>query len=149
MRTRIGDPVDRHALRRIGGPDGDIAGGLVFAPARDLGEWRQVEDELTEAFLLSREAMAVEAPVVYLLRSPAILGRSGPLDSAVAAGLVGGARALAFEGRRRGRYATVIGVDGDEPPDRVAEAVTFALTTRAAAGQVVMLGHEHLGAMLP
>ncbi|MFA3878006.1 hypothetical protein ABS735_30835 [Streptomyces sp. MMCC 100] len=149
MRVRIGDPADHDALGHIGGPDGDIRDGLVFAPARGLEDWRQAEDELTEAFLLSRAAMAAEAPVVYLLRSATVLGRSGPLDSAVAAGLVGGARALAFEGQRRGRYASVIGVDGDEPPGRVAEAVAFALTTRAAAGQVVVLGREHLGAMLP
>ena len=68
----------------------------------------------------------VKAPVVYVVHLPAVVGRSGAVD-----------------------WAVVVGVDGDESAETIAQAVTFTLTTRTAAGQVVMLGNQHLGAMLP
>jgi len=126
-----------------------IAGALVFTPAGDLADWEAVEDELAEAFNRTREAWLAGTPVVYVVRTQAVLGRAAPLDAAVAAGLVAGARALAFEGQRDHRYATVIAAADDVASEAIAEAVAFAVTSRSALGQVLTLGSEHLGAMLP
>jgi hypothetical protein len=145
LKLRVGDHSTREALEWGSGE----RGGLVFAPVDDLPDWDAVENELTEAFTLSREATLAEAPVVYLLRMRAVLGRAGPLDSAVAAGLVAGARALAFEGQRHARYATVIATADDVAPQTIAEAVGFAIESRGSLGQVLTLGAEHLGALLP
>lgn len=161
MRVRIPSAAVAAALVGPGGPDGldgldgldgDIGDGLIFAPRSGLTAWEEVEEELAEAFRLSREAMIAEAPVVYVLHADAVLGRAPVLDSAAATALVGGARALAFEGKRRGRYATVIGIDPAEDPEALEQlrrAVEFTTSTRSAAGQIVMLADQHLGAMLP
>ena len=145
MKVRVGEHPARQALE-WGGGERD---GLVFAPVQDLPDWAAVEDELAEAFTLSREATLADAPVVYLLRMRAVLGRAAPLDSAVAAGLVAGARALAFEGQRHARYATVVAAADDVAPETIAEAVGFAIESRGSLGQVLTLGTEHLGALLP
>ncbi|MFT4233166.1 MAG: hypothetical protein QM606_10385 [Leucobacter sp.] len=152
MRVRTPSAALAEALARLGSADGEIAGGLVFAPRSGIASWEEAEEELADAFGLSRQAMIAEAPVVYVLHADAVLGRAPVLDSAVADALVGGARALAFEGRRRGRYATVIGVDAAEDEAALAQlarSVEFTMSTRSAAGQILMLADQHLGAMLP
>ncbi|WP_449282522.1 hypothetical protein [Leucobacter sp.] len=152
MRLRIPSAAVAEALTGLAARDGGIHDGLVFAPRSGLAAWEEVEEELAEAFRLSREAMIAEAPVVYVLHADAVLGRAPVLDSAAATALVGGARALAFEGRRRGRYATAIGIDPAEDPDaleHLRRGIEFTMDTRSAAGQITMLTDQHLGAMLP
>jgi hypothetical protein len=146
LRLRVGDHRAHEALRWVGGEDVE---GLVFAPARGLADWDAAEDELAEAFRLSREATLADAPVVYLLDMDAVLGRADPLDSAVATGLVAGARSLAFEGKRYERYAAVVAADEDVTPEAIAEAVGYALSSRSALGQVLSLGSAHVGALMP
>lgn len=138
----------RAAAALRAGLEGD-APGLVFAPAAGLPDWDAAEDELAEAFLLTQAAAAGGAPVVYLVDAAAVLGRGAPLDAAVATGLLGGARALAFEGRREERYATVVAAGASVAPAAIAQAIELLLHTRAANGTVHALGAEHLGAMLP
>ncbi|MBJ8348376.1 hypothetical protein [Antrihabitans sp. YC2-6] len=139
------------AVSELGGALKDIGpdDGLIFEARTGLGEWTDAEDELTEAFELSRAAALTDAPVVYLVRSDAILGRAAPLDAAVATGLLGGARALAFERRKSGSYATVVAVGDNVEPAAVAHAVDLLVATRGANGQIFTLGAEHLGAALP
>lgn len=149
MRVHVGSSSIATALEPFGNSSASLDDGLVFSPRDNITTWSEVEEVLTDAFRLSQAAMIAEAPVVYVLRADAVIGRAGVLDSAVAAGLVGGARALAFEGLRKGRYATVLGIDSGEPTASLPAAVEFVLTNRSAAGQVTMLGKEHLGAMLP
>jgi hypothetical protein len=147
--VRIHVPDEHRAAAALrAGLEGE-APGLVFAPARDLQDWDAAEDELTEAFLLTQNAAADGAPVVYLVDTHAVLGRSAPLDAAVATGLLGGARALAFETRRAAGYATVVAADDTVEPAAIAQAIEVLLHTRAANGTVHALGAEHLGAMLP
>jgi hypothetical protein len=139
----VGDHRAAEALRWVGGE------GLVFAPARGLEDWDTAEDELAEAFRLARETTLADEPVVFLLDTDAVLGRAAPLDAAVATGLVGAARSLAFEGKRYARYATVVAADADVAPDTIADAVGFAVHSRGALGQVLTLGSAHVGALLP
>lgn len=152
MRVRVHSDAVAEALAGLGDATAEPEDGLIFAPRPGLETWSEVEEELVEAFRLSQRAMAGDAPVIYVLRADAVLGRAPVLDSAAADALVGGARALAFEGKRKQRYATVIGLDAEENAEslgRLRAAVEFATVTRAASGQIVMLGDEHLGAMLP
>ncbi|QZA16278.1 hypothetical protein K3U93_16500 [Mycobacterium malmoense] len=123
--------------------------GLLFAPRTGLSEWSQAEDELAEAFALARATAIDGAPVVFLVQSTAILGRTSPLDAAVATGLLGGTRALAVELRKTCGYATVLAVGENVQSHTVAVAVELLLATRGANGQVYPLGTEHLGAALP
>ncbi|MGE2717842.1 hypothetical protein ACQI4L_27600 [Mycolicibacterium litorale] len=146
VRVPAGELAD--GLAPLGGLDGDIGGGLVFAPA-SVTSWDEVERELVDVFTLSKEAILAHAPVVYLVDTAAVLGRASVLDSAVATGLVGAARSFAFEGRRTDDFATVISYTADQPASTLVEAVQFLVSTRSALGQVVSLGAEHVGAMLP
>jgi hypothetical protein len=148
MRVVVGGHPARDALLSLGGEDEDPAQGLVFAPALGLADWAAVEDELARAFALTREAALVDAPVVYVVDARAVLGRGAPLDCAVATGLAAGVRSLAFEGQRRGRYAAAVAVGDGVAGHVVADAVSFLVAARAGLGQVLMLGSEHVGALL-
>ncbi|MCB1273872.1 MAG: hypothetical protein KDB25_05705 [Leucobacter sp.] len=152
MRLRTGSAALDAALAPLGDAEGAIEDGLVFAPRTGLTTWEEAEAELQDAFRLSQAAMIAEAPVIYVLHADAVLGRGPILDAGVADALVGGARALAFEGKRRGRYAAVVGIDPTETPETLGElsrTVDYLTGTRAAIGQVLMLTDQHLGAMLP
>jgi hypothetical protein len=123
--------------------------GLVFVAGGPFERWDRAEDELAEAFRETQAVVAGNGPVVYVVRSAALLGRSAPLDSAVADGLLAGARAIAFERQRFEGYASMVAIgDGVDAPD-AARAVATLLNTRGSNGQPFVLGDEHLGAALP
>ncbi|WP_028655109.1 hypothetical protein [Nocardioides sp. J54] len=148
MKVQVADEALAEALAAIGSPDGRAEDGVVFRPG-PVASWVDAEDQLVEAYRLAHVAAQEDAPVVFVVDAAAAVGRSGPLESAVAVGLVAGGRCLAFEGLRRDQYATVVGWDADEPATRVAATVEQLLGSRAARGQTVMVGTAHLGALLP
>lgn len=148
MKVRVPYGPLAQGLAPLGGADGDISDGLVFAPA-PVNSWAEAESELVDVFELSKQAILAHAPVVYLVETAAVLGRASVLNSSVATGLVGAARIFAFEGKRTDDYATVISYDAGQPANTIVEAVQFVMSTRSALGQVVSLGTEHVGAMLP
>ncbi len=148
MRIQVADAALADALAVLGSPDGKPEEGVVFGPAR-VHTWEQAEAELVDAYRLAYAAAQADAPVVFVLDAAAAVGRRTPLDSAVAVGLVSGGRCLALEGLRKGEYVAVVGCADGQPPARVAEVVEFLLSSRAGRGQTVMVGAEHLGAMLP
>lgn len=123
--------------------------GLVFVAGGSFAEWRETEDELAEAFLLTQQEVSQNGPAVYVVGVCELLGRAAPLDAAVAAGLLAGARAVAFERQRFAGYATVVAAGEGVGPLEIADAVGHLLATRASNGQPFVLGNEHLGAALP
>ncbi|WP_141810456.1 hypothetical protein [Nocardia bhagyanarayanae] len=137
------------ALAEYLGAPSFSATGLVFEARTGLSSWAQAEDELAEAFELTRAAVLAGGPVVYVVRADAILGRGAPLDAAVATGLLGGARALAFERKKTNCYVNVLAVGDDVEPRTVAESIALLIATGGANGQIFPLGTEHLGAALP
>ncbi|QSE84651.1 hypothetical protein [Rhodococcus koreensis] len=149
MRVRADDPQLNEVLTGAGTAGKDPRDGLVFVARTGLREWAETEDELAQAFDMTREAVAAGGAVVYVVRSAALLGRTEPLDAAVAAGLLSGARALALERRKHNGYSTVVAVADDVEPKSVADAVDLLVATRGANGQAFVLGEEHLGAALP
>ena len=146
MRVRVDDCELADAIRAVGDR---YVGAVVFAPRTGISDWAHAEDELTEAFAATQEAVLTNAPVVFVVSACAVLGRSKPLDAAVATGLLGGVRALAYERRETDCYATVVAVGAGVEPRSVAAAIDLLLTTRGANGQIFPLGTEHLGAALP
>ena len=144
MKVRAIDSELAVALKTVGPED-----GLIFETRTGLDAWDDAEDELAEVFELARAAALTDAPVVFLVRANAILGRAAPLDSAVATGLLGGAGALAFERRKSNAYATVVAVGDNVETATVAAAVDLLVATRGANGQIFTLGTDHLGALLP
>ncbi|MDT0203050.1 hypothetical protein [Nocardioides sp. AE5] len=148
MRITVADPGMAAALAGLGGGEGDVADGVVFAPA-PAATWSEAEDELATAYRLAREASLTGASVFFVVDAAAALGRATPLDSAVAVGLVAGGRCLAFEGQRKGQFATVIAHDADQPLQRIAEVIEFASGSGVGLGQTIMTGATHLGALLP
>ncbi|MFT4085414.1 MAG: hypothetical protein QM638_22765 [Nocardioides sp.] len=149
MRVRATSAADRADLAMLGDAEGSLRDGLVFVASRGFTDWQAVEDELSEAFGLVQEASGHDAPVVFVVETEAMLGRGEVLDAMVATGLVSGARVLAFEGLRRDRYVGIIASDRSERAGSLADAVGFATSTRAALGQVLVLGTGHAGGMFP
>ncbi|TDP37807.1 hypothetical protein [Nocardia ignorata] len=149
MRTRVVDLELSELLAKQTAGHGDSPSGLVFEARTGLSGWTAAEDELAEAFALTREAVLADAPVVYVVRAEAILGRGAPLDAAVATGLLGGARALTFERRKNNCYVSVLAVGTGIEPTTVAESIELLVATRGANGQIFPLGTDHLGAALP
>lgn len=112
-------------------------------PAHSLAE---VGERLRDAFVLVQECMADETPVVLCVDGPALLGQASLEDAAVATGLVGLARAVAFEGGTKGWAVSVLAVDPGAEPDP--ELVQLA-STPALSGQVLNVSGGALGKVVP
>lgn len=121
------------------------APGLAFA-ARPVEDWDGVEDELAEAFRLTRQAAAAGESIVYLVHSADLLGQRGAPAAMLACGLLGCARAMALEGRRTGVRANVLAY---ERPEGLEPWLSLLLERPDVTGEVVRLGSSHVGRVLP
>jgi hypothetical protein len=106
----------------------------------------EVGDRLREAFVLVQEAMAEGTPVVLCVDAPALLGQASLEDCAVATGLLGLARAVGFEGARKGWCVSVLAVDSGANPDP--ELVSLAATA-ALSGRLLDVSAGALGKLIP
>jgi NAD(P)-dependent dehydrogenase (short-subunit alcohol dehydrogenase family) len=105
----------------------------------------EVLTSLHDAFVVTQAAIGDGEPVVFVVDSPALLGQASFEDSAVACGLLGLARAVAFEGGSKGWQVNVVAVDPGAEPDAglIALASSAGLTgqllnaSTAAVGKVV------------
>jgi hypothetical protein len=149
VKVRVGGGDLAKALRQVGSESGDLAKGLVLSPRVDLADWTEVEEELVEIFKLTQAASTAGGPVVFLLSTSDLLGRGSQFASAVASGLFSGVRGLAFEGKRKNRAATAIASSADVDAERIANAVEWVLARGDVSGQVITLGDEQFGALLP
>jgi len=118
--------------------------------AVEVGEdWGEVLAELTRAFESTRAVAQAEESFVYVVRQDDLLGRRGTGNAMVAAGLLSAARTAALEGSRKGWTANVVAFD--EPSDRAA-VETWAqrlLEAGDVTGELVRVGHGHIGKALP
>jgi hypothetical protein len=149
VKVRVGGGNLAEALSQVGSEEGDPAEGLVLSPRDGLADWTEVEQELAEIFRLTQEASIAGGPIVYVLATGDLLGRGTEFASAVASGLFSGIRGLAFEGKRANRAATAIASSADVEPERIASAVAWVLSRDDVSGQVITLGDEQFGALLP
>ncbi|MDE0233872.1 MAG: hypothetical protein OXM62_02570 [bacterium] len=137
-------------LARAGVEPGATSDGLVFWTDQTLGdEWEDVSDELTEAFVLTREAARAGAPVVYVVGSPDLLGKRGAGKAMVATGLLSAARDLAQETAKARIPANVLAIVEDAEPETVANWVARLLDDPGTTGELIRLGSLHLGKALP
>ncbi|MDE0675117.1 MAG: hypothetical protein OXI06_08580 [bacterium] len=137
-------------MARAGVEAGSTSDGLVFWADQTLGdEWEDVSNELTDAFVLSREAARAGAPVVYVVASPDLLGKRGAGKAMVATGLLSAARDLAQETAKAGIPTNVLAVVEDAQPQTVANWIARLLDDPGATGELVRLGSIHLGKALP
>ena len=143
-------PCWQERLARAGVDPGTTSQGLVFWADPTLGdEWEDVLDEMTEAFVLSREAARAGAPVVYVVDSADLLGRRGAGKAMVATGLLSAARDLAQETVRAGIPVNVVAPDKHTNPQVVATWIARLLDRPGTTGELVRLGSTHLARALP
>jgi NAD(P)-dependent dehydrogenase (short-subunit alcohol dehydrogenase family) len=130
------------ALEAVGPGTGP---GLVFdASAAEPVDWDALDAILTEAFLACQEAMTERQRIVMVLHEPSLYGHTGELRSALAAGLLGGARSLAVEGRRHDIAVNAVAT-GEEDLVQVAGTIAWLLSQDGLSGQLICCGTVHLG----
>lgn len=126
-----------------------LAEGVVFQQADVGAEWGDVADELRAAFDVSKPAAISGNPLVYIVSSDALLGRTGTGNAMVAAGLLSAARTLAAEMRRAGVPVNVLGIGDDTPSETIATWVSLLLEQGGPTGELVQLGGGQIGKALP
>lgn len=122
--------------------------GLIFWAKPGAATWDDARAELTAAFERSREAARNEHSFVYIIANDALLGRNGPADAMVAAGLVSAARTAAIEGWKKGWTANVIAYDDGHEPSPVLERAVRLLEDGLVTGELVHIGPGHIGKAL-
>ena len=128
----------------------DLGECLVFEAVNVSDEWEDVQSELEDAFTASAQAATEEVPVVYLVSSDALLGRTGVGNAMVATALLSGARTLALELRKAGVPVNVIGTSSDTDVGEVAHWVRQLLTRSGGpTGELIQLGGTQIGKALP
>jgi hypothetical protein len=106
-----------------------------------------VAAQLHDAFVTTQTAIAAEEPVVFCVDAPALLGQGSGEDSAVACGMLGLARALAFEGGSKGWQVNVVAVDPGVEPDE--QLLALASTVPGLTGQVLNVSRGAVGKVVP
>lgn len=135
-------------------PEGVEAGdltleeGLIFWAKPGASTWDEARAELTAAFERSRDAARNEQPLVYIIANDALLGRNGPADAMVAAGLVSAARTAAIEGWKKGWTANVIAYDNGQDPAGIIERAAALVADGMVTGELVHIGPGHIGKAL-
>ena len=112
-------------------------------------DWDEVLAALTRAFEVSRAAAQAGESIVYVVQNDDLLGRRGPGKAMLAAGLLSAARTAALEGVRDGWTANVIAVSNDVDADRVADWANRLVESPDVTGEVLRIGPDHIGKVLP
>lgn len=127
----------------------DLTDGVVFEAANVSNDWVEVRTELEAAFAVSAEAATTATPVVYVVSSDALLGRSGTGNAMVATALLSGARTLALELAKSGRPVNVVGTAVDTDPAETAHWVRQLLDRSGGpTGELIQLGGTQIGKAL-
>lgn len=141
-----GDGAVAAILQRAGEAEGGVDAPLVLdAGSADPQSWADVENQLLDAFRLSREAMGAGAASVFVVNGEAAYGHAAPLRAALATALLGGVRSLAVEGQRKRIPAHAVTVARDGDPDVAAEAVRYLLGAGVPTGQLLHCDATHIG----
>lgn len=126
----------------------DDLNGFIFWMDEIGDQWSDAMAELTAAFNGSREAAKAEVSFAYVVRNDDLLGRNGPTQAMVAAGLVSAARTAALEGVSRRWTANVIAYDSGVEAAAIMERARFMLDNATTTGEVIHLGPGHIGKAL-
>jgi len=148
----IGDPPAAvvAALRERDVAADDAAPRLaVWAAGEPPAGWSGVRALLDATFVASQRVAREGGSAVYVVREEDVAGTRGAPAAMLACALVSAARALAFEGARRGVVANALAVDGETDPQLIARAVARAVSEPAPTGELTQLGTFHLGRSTP
>jgi hypothetical protein len=117
----------------------------VVIPIASECELGAVEDRLWDTFSRSLSALQQGAPVVLLVADGALAGDASPAASALAAGAVGLARALALEGAEQSWWINVLSAPASASREDVDAWVERLGDPHGASGAVLRLGTRHQG----
>jgi hypothetical protein len=139
------------ALAEVGIAHGPVSEGAVFvASGPTIGDdFAAVQQELEEAFAVSRSAARDAAPIVFVVAGEDLLGQRGAPAAMVACGLLSAARTAAIEGIKPGFAVNVVAPEADADPAAVAAWVQRMLASEGATGELIRVGPAHLGKALP
>ena len=127
----------------------DLERGVVFQAIEVDDDWDHVATELRAAFEATKPAAVAGDPVVYIVSSDALLGRTGAGNAMVATGLLSAARTLAAEMRRDGVPVNVLGIAPDTPAETIVRWIDHLLEPDGPTGELVQLGGTQIGKALP
>ncbi len=127
----------------------DIDAGVIFQATEVDDDWEHVAAELRSAFDATKPAAVAGDPVVYIVSSDALLGRTGAGNAMVATGLLSAARTLAAELKRDGVPVNVLGVASDTPVESIVTWIGHLLEAGGPTGELVQLSGTQIGKALP
>lgn len=121
-------------------------GGAACLRVREPVSLEALEDRLTEAFMLMREALDERAEaVVVIVDDQQLQGRVETASAACAHGLLGLVRALAIEGRKDGWRISMLAIPPGISDEQEQAWVERLAEPSGASGALIRLGHDHLG----
>ncbi len=112
-------------------------------------DWAAVLAALTDAFETAREAAQGEESFVFVVAQDDLLGRRGPGNAMIAAGLLSAARTAAIEGSRKGWTVNVLAFDSGVERSDVETWATRLIESGDVTGELIRLGPGHIGKALP
>lgn len=125
-----------------------LARGLVFWAKPGIETWDEAQAELTLAFELTRNSARNEHSSVYIVANDSLLGRRGPAEAMVAAGLLSAARTAAVEGWKKSWTANTVAFDDGQDPSLVLDRAVSLLEDGSITGELVHIGPGHIGKAL-
>lgn len=126
-----------------------LSDAVVFRANDVDDDWAHVAAELKAAFDASQPAAVAGHPIVYIVSSDALLGRTGAGNAMVATGILSAARTLAVELARAGVPVNVLGVRRETPSATIATWAKRLLEPGGPTGELVQLGGTQIGKALP
>ena len=151
MQVHLDVPADlRAGFLDAGVEEIDAGGPTVIGVAGPLSDWPATLDALTTMFTKAKAAAASAQPVVFVVSSDALLGRTGAADAMAANGVVSAARTLATELRKQGIPVNCVARSAATPADTVVRWALELLNGGAddPTGEVVQLGGAQIGKAL-
>jgi len=106
-----------------------------------------VSSQLHDAFVTAKAAIEGGQSVVFVVFAADLLGQGSIENAAVAGGLLGLMRAIAFEGGAKGWHVNVVATDRDVDPD--ADLLQCAGSITSLNGQVLNVSVGQFGKVIP
>lgn len=151
MHAHLDVPADlRAAFLAAGVVETDAGGPSVIGLPGPLSDWPTTVDALTDVFTKAKAAAVAGSPIVFVVSSDALLGRTGTADAMAANGVVSAARTLAAEVRKQGVPVNCVASSEATPVDAVVRWALQLLSGGAddPTGEVVQLGGAQIGKAL-
>ncbi|MEX1004590.1 MAG: hypothetical protein WD990_11330 [Acidimicrobiia bacterium] len=151
MHAHLDVPADlRAGFLAAGVVESDAGGPTVIGVPEAGSDWPTTLDALTTVFTTTKAAAIAGSPIVFVVSSDALLGRTGPTPAMAANGVVSAARTLAAELRKQGVPVNCVARSAATPVDAVVRWTLLLLGGGPddPTGEVVQLGGAQIGKAL-